>query len=260
MTGAGREAIAMHFARYLEEIALAVLPRGTDSEVGSDEGSNTPNREEDIKTLIGSINTFDLPSTKAPGSVTTAPADGSTVANLSYSSSSLSTHSHLEDILSIALSDSSDPDINLYRDSGTLSKEEGRATIDEKAVRQELEEEDDSLIKCICGYNDDDGNTVLCDKCNTWQHIACYFDSHVDIPGIHECTDCSPRPVDAAKAAERQRRLIEPLKPAVARARRKDGKKRKTKPDKQSISMPGRRKGMAAFADHEARSVREKTV
>ena len=30
------------------------------------------------------------------------------------------------------------------------------------------------LIKCICTCGDDDGNTVYCDNCETWQHIECY--------------------------------------------------------------------------------------
>ena len=34
-------------------------------------------------------------------------------------------------------------------------------------------EEEDYTIKCICTYEDDDGNTVFCDKCETWQHIEC---------------------------------------------------------------------------------------
>ena len=38
------------------------------------------------------------------------------------------------------------------------------------------EEEDSSTIKCICGFSDDDGNTVLCEKCDTWQHIVCYYE------------------------------------------------------------------------------------
>ena len=31
------------------------------------------------------------------------------------------------------------------------------------------------LIKCICGRPEDDGNTVYCETCDTWQHIECYY-------------------------------------------------------------------------------------
>lgn len=68
-----------------------------------------------------------------------------------------------------------------------------------------VEEEDSSTIKCICGFSDDDGNTVLCEKCNTWQHIVCYYESANHVPEVHECVDCSPRPVDAKSASEKQR-------------------------------------------------------
>ncbi|KAH7121225.1 hypothetical protein B0J11DRAFT_414559, partial [Dendryphion nanum] len=68
-----------------------------------------------------------------------------------------------------------------------------------------IEEEESSTIKCICGYSDDDGNTVLCEKCDTWQHIVCYYDSAHNVPDVHECTDCLPRSVDAKGATEKQR-------------------------------------------------------
>src|ERR1700761_1998263 len=65
-------------------------------------------------------------------------------------------------------------------------------------------EEDDSIIRCICRFADDDGNTVLCEECNTWQHIECYY-PNTDIPEIHHCVHCQPRPIDAKAAADRQR-------------------------------------------------------
>jgi hypothetical protein len=39
-------------------------------------------------------------------------------------------------------------------------------------------EEEDYTIKCICNYTDDDGNTVFCENCQTWQHIECYYPDH----------------------------------------------------------------------------------
>lgn len=68
-----------------------------------------------------------------------------------------------------------------------------------------VEEEESSTIKCICGFADDDGNTVLCEKCDTWQHIVCYYESPSQVPEVHECTDCLPRPVDTQGASEKQR-------------------------------------------------------
>ncbi|KAF2705652.1 hypothetical protein K504DRAFT_471627 [Pleomassaria siparia CBS 279.74] len=72
-----------------------------------------------------------------------------------------------------------------------------------------IEEEESSTIKCICGFAEDDGNTVLCEKCDTWQHIVCYYESAQHVPDIHECADCLPRPVDTKGAAEKQRQYRE---------------------------------------------------
>lgn len=67
-----------------------------------------------------------------------------------------------------------------------------------------VEAEESSTIRCICGFADDDGNTVLCEKCNTWQHILCYYDGS-PVPDVHLCTDCLPRPIDSKSAADKQR-------------------------------------------------------
>jgi hypothetical protein len=66
-------------------------------------------------------------------------------------------------------------------------------------------EEESSTIKCICGYSDDDGNTVLCEKCDTWQHIVCYYKSAQHVPDVHECANCLPRAMDLKSASEVQR-------------------------------------------------------
>ncbi|KAF2400547.1 hypothetical protein EJ06DRAFT_434184 [Trichodelitschia bisporula] len=68
-------------------------------------------------------------------------------------------------------------------------------------------EDDESTIKCFCGYSDDDGNTVFCELCRTWQHILCYYPGS-QVPEVHECVQCHPRPYDARSAAERQRQFV----------------------------------------------------
>ena len=72
--------------------------------------------------------------------------------------------------------------------------------------------EDDSVIRCFCGISEDDGNTVLCEVCNTWQHILCYYPDG-NVPDTHVCVICEPRPHDRKGALERQqsaRGLISP--------------------------------------------------
>ena len=74
---------------------------------------------------------------------------------------------------------------------------------------------DDYLIKCICGFREDDGNIVYCDLCGTWQHTECYYlDKHGNMPTKEEleaidhfCADCQRRSLNAKGAIERQRIL-----------------------------------------------------
>jgi hypothetical protein len=60
----------------------------------------------------------------------------------------------------------------------------------------EEETEETSTIKCICGISEDDGSTVLCEVCDTWQHIGCYYEHASKVPDVHECADCNPRPIN----------------------------------------------------------------
>lgn len=66
--------------------------------------------------------------------------------------------------------------------------------------------EEDS-IQCICNYPDDDGNTIFCEECKTWQHIACYYPGReneaLEEEFRHSCADCEPRQLDRYRAAER---------------------------------------------------------
>ena len=91
--------------------------------------------------------------------------------------------------------------------------------------RISLEEKESSTIRCICAYADDDCNIVLCEKCDTWQHIACYYDSAQQIPDIHECVHCLPRAIDSERANERQRILRERLTRGLKRHSRSHGRK-----------------------------------
>ncbi|KAJ4290471.1 hypothetical protein N0V90_010688 [Kalmusia sp. IMI 367209] len=48
-------------------------------------------------------------------------------------------------------------------------------------------------IKCVCDFTDDTRHIVQCEKCESWQHIACYYKNAKHIVEIHECVTCSPR-------------------------------------------------------------------
>lgn len=75
-------------------------------------------------------------------------------------------------------------------------------------------QEDEGIIKCICNFAHDDGNTVFCEKCNTWQHIDCYYHPLGEAEKVkqedfdHSCADCNPRVLDKHQAMERQRKRL----------------------------------------------------
>ena len=91
-----------------------------------------------------------------------------------------------------------------------------------------VQEEEEYTIKCICIYADDDGNTVYCPKCDTWQHIECYYHGK-KVPEEHFCADCFPRDLDAKKATERQRRHREALDGGDRKVKRPSSKTQKKK-------------------------------
>ncbi|KAF9508309.1 hypothetical protein BS47DRAFT_1397885 [Hydnum rufescens UP504] len=107
---------------------------------------------------------------------------------------------------------------------------------------------DSGLIRCICGYVEDDGLTIFCDMCGFWQHMSCVLtpspssssqqdnaDTTTDddegdrssssarsssskgksrppVPALPEqwfCELCVPRPVDARSARARQTRRLQ---------------------------------------------------
>ncbi|KAI9865126.1 MAG: hypothetical protein M1813_002446 [Trichoglossum hirsutum] len=95
-------------------------------------------------------------------------------------------------------------------------------------------EDEPYTIKCICPFLDDDGSTVLCDKCGTWQHIECYYYPSNDVPEVHHCTDCGGTKYDTKAATERQRRKRE--HPGVEKTKRPASKSHKKKPRDQKQS------------------------
>ncbi|KAI5286762.1 hypothetical protein KEM54_006535 [Ascosphaera aggregata] len=93
------------------------------------------------------------------------------------------------------------------------------------------EEDEPYTIKCICSFEDDDGSTVYCERCDTWQHIVCYYEKQ-EVPEIHNCADCEPRFLDARGATERQRRLREQNSGGDRKSKRASAKSSKKKNSK----------------------------
>ncbi|PYH95987.1 hypothetical protein BO71DRAFT_448962 [Aspergillus ellipticus CBS 707.79] len=89
------------------------------------------------------------------------------------------------------------------------------------------EEEEPYTIKCICAFEDDDGNT----------HIECYYHGR-DVPEVHNCVECEPRSLDGRRATERQRRLRE-QNDGDRKAKRSGTKSHKKKPREHGDQVNG---------------------
>lgn len=122
-------------------------------------------------------------------------------------------------------------------------------------VIQEVEtvEEEPYTIKCICNFSDDDGNTILCETCDTWQHIECYYPDNREEAFrpdfVHSCAECKPRPLDRQKAIERTLRLKNPAVvegQSEKKPKRPPSKSHKKKPKLSEVPV----NGVNGTADH----------
>lgn len=69
-------------------------------------------------------------------------------------------------------------------------------------------EEDEGVIRCICGYSEDDGYTIQCEDCYVWQHIICVGLSEKTVPDHYLCDKCNPRTLDVRRAHMLQREQL----------------------------------------------------
>ncbi|KAI1853359.1 hypothetical protein JX265_000145 [Neoarthrinium moseri] len=107
--------------------------------------------------------------------------------------------------------------------------------------KAETVDEEPYTIKCICPFADDDGNTIYCETCDTWQHIECYYPHNVQDAlqedFAHSCVDCKPRLLDRHLAIERQQARRAKVKTAENLTERKPKRppskshKKKTRPN-----------------------------
>ena len=116
-----------------------------------------------------------------------------------------------------------------------------------RKVEPTVEGEEPYTIKCICAYSDDDGNTIYCETCDTWQHIECFYpNNHQEVNRddfAHSCHTCKPRQLDHQAAADRQRaRLSAPAveeETAVTKPKRPPSKNQKRKPKPTDLQLNG---------------------
>lgn len=78
---------------------------------------------------------------------------------------------------------------------------------DAQTVSESVDEEP-YTIKCICNFDEDDGNTIYCETCDTWQHIECFYPGRVADASRadfdHSCAECKPRSLDRRHAIDHQ--------------------------------------------------------
>ncbi|CAI7615764.1 unnamed protein product [Penicillium glandicola] len=117
------------------------------------------------------------------------------------------------------------------------------AAVDGAASDSGAPDEEPYTIKCICSFDEDDGNTVFCEGCETWQHILCYYPDK-RVPDVHNCVDCEPRPLDNRRAHERQRqrRIREKSEDGDRKARRSGPKTQKRKSNDADVNAFGHRR------------------
>lgn len=57
-----------------------------------------------------------------------------------------------------------------------------------------LPDEEEDIIRCICGIPRDEGLMIQCERCLVWQHCEC-VKADASAPSYH-CEICVPRAVD----------------------------------------------------------------
>ncbi|XP_034951267.1 homeobox protein 5 isoform X2 [Chelonus insularis] len=91
---------------------------------------------------------------------------------------------------------------------GREAEPEGEET--ETAPEGEGDDED-SITRCICEFEHDDGYMICCDRCLVWQHVDCMGIDRSNIPDEYLCEICRPRRVDRQRARTLQMRKREEL-------------------------------------------------
>ena len=116
----------------------------------------------------------------------------------------------------------------------------------QNVTKQEAVDEEPYTIKCICNFSDDDGNTIYCETCDTWQHIECFYPENLEDAlredFSHFCAECKPRDLDRQKARERQTaRLNMPLVEETTdkKSKRPPSKSHKRKPKPTDLQLNG---------------------
>lgn len=68
---------------------------------------------------------------------------------------------------------------------------------------------DAGIIRCICGFSEDDGFTIQCENCHVWQHAVCVnITDNAQVPDVYLCDKCGKLSYDVEAAKKLQSRRL----------------------------------------------------
>ncbi|XP_054016683.1 uncharacterized protein LOC128897055 isoform X1 [Hylaeus anthracinus] len=124
------------------------------------------------------------------------------------SSTATSQHPYIYGQVIIGTNVEDDAASAISSEAGREAEPEGEET--ETAPEGEGDDED-SVTRCICDFEHDDGYMICCDRCLVWQHVDCMGIDRSNIPDEYLCEICRPRRVDRQRARALQMRKREEL-------------------------------------------------
>lgn len=110
--------------------------------------------------------------------------------------------------------------------------------------------EDNAVIRCICGFTEDDGFTIQCEGCNAWEHGLCFgYQDEASVPDTYFCELCMPRKVDADRARALQAPRIAYTRLVRPQESTEQGKKSRPKTKRQRTERASASERAAAAED-----------
>ncbi|XP_014608250.1 PREDICTED: uncharacterized protein LOC106788994 isoform X1 [Polistes canadensis] len=152
---------------------------------------------------------YGAPPPRTPPPPSPPPHPKQQAINGAGSSTTTSQHSYLYgQVVNNSSNVEDDAASAISSEPGREVEPEGEET--ETAAEGEGDDED-SVTRCICDFEHDDGYMICCDRCLVWQHVDCMGIDRSNIPDEYLCEICKPRRVDRQRARTLQMRKREEL-------------------------------------------------
>ena len=121
-----------------------------------------------------------------------------------------------------------------------------KKTIEEEALHDEAEQEDEGETRCICGEvdpPDDSGLYIQCEECSVWQHGYCVGITEGETPDKYWCEQCKPELHSLYRTESKEQRSL--YKP-TQQSRRKFRRSKRNSESEGDIAGQGQGQGLAA--------------